>query len=134
MAAEIHGLLHGYDQAVCIQHLLNQLLGFNFEIHVLIDSKTLFNVVTKEGPTLEKRLQINVWEIRESFSNGKLKTLSWIPSHANIADALTKQYAPNDHALIDLMKTNTLDIEQIGWARKDIISKQKSGSVKYEAA
>lgn len=90
MAAKIHGLIYGFDSSIYIQTLLQELTVFNFEIHGVVDSKTLFNVVTKDGSTLEKRLQIDVWPIKESFSRGQLKQLSRVPISMNIADALTK--------------------------------------------
>lgn len=91
MGAEIYGLLYGFDQAICVKQLINELLERNFNIHVLADPKTIFNVGTKEGRTPEKLLKIDVWAIKEIFANCELKYLPWIPDNDNVADTLTKK-------------------------------------------
>lgn len=53
MAAEIHALLYGFEQIFGIQHLINKLFERRFDIYVLIDSKALCDVVTKEGKHLK---------------------------------------------------------------------------------
>jgi hypothetical protein len=73
--------------------------------------------VTRCTGTLEKRLQIDAFALRESHSRGELRNLAWIPSGDNIADALTKDVPPSNHALIQLMRSNKLAVQPNGWVR-----------------
>ena len=90
MAAELLSLSYGFDQAFVAKHMAEELFGREFKLHALIDSRTVFNTITKSGPTLEKRLQIDAYALRQSHHKGELYSLAWIPSDQNIADALTK--------------------------------------------
>lgn len=58
MARELHELVLGFDHAFAIFDLLAKILGRKIEIEALVDSKTVFDVVAKNGRTQEKRLQI----------------------------------------------------------------------------
>ncbi len=120
MAAEIHGLLYGFDNALITKHLLRELINKDFDIHTYVDSKTLFNVVAKDAKTLEKRLQIDVWSIRESLKNGELKLLSWIPGKFNFADGLTKELINEHHPLWKLMQKNEINIQTNGWVENTV--------------
>lgn len=82
--------MFGFDHAIIIQVLLNDVLGKILEIHFYVDSKTLFNVSAKDSSALEKRIQIHVCSIKQSAARGEIKRLVWIPGNMNIADGLTK--------------------------------------------
>ena len=60
MAAEVHGLTFGWDNAFVVKAMLEEVLGTKIRIDVYVDSKTLFNVIVKYSTTMEKRLQIDV--------------------------------------------------------------------------
>lgn len=82
----------------------------------MIDSRTVFNVITKDGQTAEKRLQIDVLAIRQSYDAGELDKFSWIPGSINPADALTKSAISLKSPLYSIMSTNVFDINPKGWA------------------
>lgn len=54
MGAEIYALLYGFDKTIYIQNVLSDILGMAPQIYRLMDSKTLFNVVPRDGNTSEK--------------------------------------------------------------------------------
>lgn len=117
MAAEILALVIGFDQAYIVKHALGELLDIDIPIDAFIDSRTTFNCVAKNASTIEKRLQIDVAALRESYTRGELRCLGWIPGHMNPADGLTKSIVPgNTHALNVLMNSNKLDLQPQGWA------------------
>lgn len=91
MAAEINALVFGLDRAYAIQSQLQQLTGRKVTIDCPVDSRTLFNVIAKYDRTSEKRLQIDIFELRESYAAGDMQRLSWIPGVGNPADALTRE-------------------------------------------
>lgn len=115
MAAELHALVYGFDQAFVVRAVLEELLGQSIQIDGYIDSRTVFNVVAKSSATLEKRLQIDAHALRESHEKGELRYLAWIPGKENIADGLTKELANENHALLQVMRTNKLHLNPNGW-------------------
>lgn len=118
MAAEIHALMYGFDRAFITKTILEEILGRTIEIDGYVDSKTLLDVVAKSAATLEKRLQIDVHALRESHEKGELRQLSHIPGFQNYSDALTKGIISKLHSIWNLLKSNKLDIDIEGWARK----------------
>lgn len=106
MAAEIHALFYGFDNAYMAKDMVSEVLGRTIPVDGYIDSRTLLNKVGKEAKTLEKRLQIGVSALRESHELGEFRSLAWIPSKQNIADAMTKACKWKFHSLWDTMKTN----------------------------
>jgi len=115
MAAEIHALVYGFDNGYVAQNFLSEILDQNVPIDGFVDSRTVFNVVAKQSSTLEKRLQIDVFALRESNTRGELRTLAWVPGSQNIADGMTKGIVQDSHPLWKLMCTNKLSISPEGW-------------------
>lgn len=121
MAAELHALTLGFDYAFVIKDLLEDILGRKIKIEALIDSKTVFNVITKEGSTTERRLQIDILALRQSYDIGELHRIGWIPGPTNPADSLTKEVLNTTSPLFLLMTTNKCNFSPHGWA----ISREK---------
>jgi hypothetical protein len=117
MAAELHALIVGFDNALIIREILNEMLGREIHVDVYIDSKTVFDTVTRLSATLEKRLQIDAFALQESHLRGELRSLLWIPSEQNCADALTKESYLEGSALRRLMATNKLEAQPTGWVQ-----------------
>jgi hypothetical protein len=80
-----------------------------------LDSKTVFDIVTRLTPTLEKRLLIDVYTGQESHQKGELRSIYWKPSESNLSDPLTKVEIQPQSALRKLMETNKLEVHPTGW-------------------
>jgi hypothetical protein len=118
MAAELHGLVLGFDHAYVVQTIVSGIMGRDIALDAYIDSKTVFDTVTKLGPTLEKRLQIDAAALQESHLKGELRSIYWIPSSENCADPLTKERYQSDSALRRLMRSNQLEVSPTGWVHR----------------
>lgn len=70
MAAEFHALMEGFDAAYVAEDMMEECLGQQVPIDAYIYSKTVFDVVAKQGSTTERRLVIDVSALRESYANG----------------------------------------------------------------
>lgn len=116
MAAEIQALVLGFDFAFVIRDMVEELTRRSVPIEAIIDSKTMFNVIARDGQTTERRLQIDIFALRQSYDNGELRRISWIPGTANPADALTKPVLNTRSPLFKLMQTNRLTKGALGWA------------------
>lgn len=55
-----------------------------------MDSRTLYNVVTRLGHVTEKRLHVDVADLRHEHLACRLN-IFWVPSEENCADPLTKK-------------------------------------------
>jgi hypothetical protein len=90
MAAELHALIVCFDNEIIIRQMISEILRREIPIDVYIDSKTVFDMISHLSATLEKRLQIDAFALQESRMRGELRSLFWIQSRQNCADALTK--------------------------------------------
>lgn len=66
---------------------------------LMVDSKGVVDTITTLHDGREYRLRQTVQQLRDSFAYGDLNKLRWVPSKANIADALTK-FNPNAHYIL----------------------------------
>ena len=126
MAAELLGLSTGFDEAFCVKHMIEEIMGIRIPLHVYIDSRTTFNCISKNSSTTENRLQIDAASLREAINNGEITTISWINGKDNPADGLTREgLLANDHPLILLMKNNSINVSGEGWMANVSESKRK---------
>ena len=116
MAAEIQALILGFDYAYLIKDQLDEILGRDVKIEAVVDSKTTFNVVAKEGKTTERRLQIDIMTLRQSYDNGELSRINWVPGPMNPSDPLTMPTLNKSNALYKIMVENRLELDIDGWA------------------
>lgn len=118
MAAELHGLLTGFDHGLLVAEMVSNILGRKVDIEAMVDSKTVFDTVTRLSNTLEKRLQIDAYALQEAHKKGELAALFWISSCDNVADPLTKHPWQEQSALRRLMKENKLRVKPTGWCHR----------------
>ena len=124
MAAEVLGLLYRYDNAYVAAHMLSEIFGRQIPIDIFIDSRTLFNVVAKNGSTTEKRIQIDVHALRESHKKNELRYIAWIPGAKNVADGLTKGIVKDNHPLWKMLIENRLDLNSQEWVQSGVMTKK----------
>lgn len=120
MAAELHALVLAFDFGFVIREMVAEVLQRDVAIEALVDSKTVFDVVAKDAKTSERRLQIDVHALRESYARGELTRLGWIPGNKNPADTLTKistLRARKPTPLDDIIRTNSFVTKPTGWAQ-----------------
>lgn len=60
------------------------------DIEAFVDSKTVLAFTVKDGKTTEIRLHVYFLTMHESYANGELGRIGWIPDGINPADPLTK--------------------------------------------
>ncbi|PXF45774.1 hypothetical protein BWQ96_04441 [Gracilariopsis chorda] len=60
MTAELLAVVHGYDQAYIAKYMLEEMLQRKIPIAAYIVSRKVFNSVTKQRSTSEKRLEIDM--------------------------------------------------------------------------
>ena len=115
MTAEVQALILGFDYAFMIKTLVEEILGTELVIEAMIDSRTVFNVVAKKAKTTERRLQIDIFALRQSYDTGELNRIAWIPGQSNPADPLTKPALSKSSPLFKIMTTNKFELDPKGW-------------------
>jgi hypothetical protein len=108
----------GFDHAFMVASILQDIPQREIVIDGYIDSKTVFDTVTRLDSTMEKPLQIDVADLQESYMKGELRSLYWIQSEQNYSDPLTKESNQKDSALLRLMCTNRIQVTPSGLVRR----------------
>ena len=116
MAAELHALVLGFDYAFLVKDLVEEILGRKIVVEAMVDNKSVFNVIAKDGKTAERRLQIYVLALRQSYDLGELERIAWIPGTDNPADSLTKPVLSTSSPLFNIMCSNKFSLKPDGWA------------------
>lgn len=60
MASELHALILGFHHAYVLADLLGDVLKRKVQIEAIVDSLTVFEFVSKDGNTTDRRLQIDI--------------------------------------------------------------------------
>lgn len=71
MASEVHDLVLGsYFAVFFIRDLLTEILGKVVPLEALVDSKTAFDIVTKDGKITKRRMKIDICALIEPYTRG----------------------------------------------------------------
>lgn len=95
--------------------MFQEVMDKKIPLDAYIDSNTVFNVIARKGPTMEKRLQIDVFALRESDTKGELRSAAWIDGNQNVVGGLTKGLIGRDHPIWKLMISNKLRTRAQRW-------------------
>lgn len=109
LAAELYGIVHGFDIGVAIKLTLDMILSTTVPLILCTDSKSLYECLVKLGTTQEKRLTVDLMSLRKSYERRLITEIRWIKGSTNPADAMTKSSPCK--ALQNIIDTNTVEIE-----------------------
>ena len=90
LAAETLAMVLATDAAIFIQEKINEILSVKPNIHCFTDSKSLVQAINSTKPVLEKRLRIDIAALAENLEKGEIESISWIDTHRQLANSLTK--------------------------------------------
>lgn len=77
-AFEMDAILLRFDQTYAICHFKEEIMVQKIELHVIMDCKNVYNIISKESKTHARRIQIYRSDLRESYENGERRKLGWI--------------------------------------------------------
>jgi hypothetical protein len=126
LASELYGMAHGFDIAVAIKSTVDKILQINMPLVLATDSKSLYDCLVRLGTTQEKRLMIDVMCLRQAYERRQITEVKWIDGESNPADAMTKGKACA--ALTNLIDTNRIDLQAIGWVERSGGMEDRLGS------
>lgn len=90
MAAEVPSLILGFDLYFVMRDMITDIMGNRIPLEDYVDNRTVFEVIAKDAITTERRLQIDVAALKESYIRGELDNIGGIPGPINAADGMTK--------------------------------------------
>ena len=126
LGAEMLAFADAFDLSFLLKRDLEDILGKKLPLKMLTDSKCLFDIITKQSETTEKRLEIDVKAVREGYNAFEISDIGFIRSANNPADALTK--VRGNDSLLKLLETNKCDFDVDKW----VVRKKENSSEKVE--
>ena len=82
-------------------------------MHLLTDSKSLFDIISKGTRTSEKRIMLDIHAAREGYRTREISNIGFVRSSSNLADGLTKEKMQK--ALFQLLQTGKHKIQCDQW-------------------
>lgn len=113
LAAEALAMLESMDNAIYLANLINEMYKNEYNdnkipIEVYTDNQSLKDNLQSTKQVSEKRLRINIAEIREQIESKSISKIEWIPSRLQMADGLTKKGVAVD-SLLNIFNKGKLD-------------------------
>ena len=90
MGREIFALADGFDRAFMLRHDLETIYSKRIPFYVFMDSKQVFDTITKASRTTERRLLIDIAAAQQAYNRHEISNIGLVASEDMIADSLTK--------------------------------------------
>ena len=102
-----------FDDAFSIRSQIEHALRRCLALHLLTDSISLFDIISKGSRTREKRIMLDTYATRESYENQETSNIGFVRSNHNLADGLTK---PNVQVFqLQLLQTGRQQFKREQW-------------------
>ena len=97
-------------EAIYVREILSEILYRNprsniIPIYGFIDSKQLSDSLKSDSQCQDRRVRLDIAELKEAISNGDVQNIHWVPTADQLADCLTKK-GVNPAKLWSVLKTN----------------------------
>ena len=113
LSAEVVAFADLLEHTFAIRSQLDKGTSRAVPMHLLNDSKSLFEIIGKGSRTSETRIMLDVHAARQAYCNQEISNTGFVKSSANIADGLTKAKMPNN--LLKLLQTGLRDVDYEQW-------------------
>lgn len=87
----MYALVHGFDDAYMVREMLEKSLSCEISFEAFVDSRTLFNIIAKDGGAVERRLPIDVFVLKKRYMRADTKQIGWIHGNENAANVLKNE-------------------------------------------
>ena len=113
LSAEAIAFADLFDDAIALRSQLEHAPRRSVPMHLLTDSKSLFNTISKGTRTSEKRIMLDIHAAREGYKKREISNIGFVRSSANLADGLTKEKMQKD--LFHLLKSGKHIVQYEQW-------------------
>ena len=106
LAGETLAMADAIDSAIFIATLYAELTtgqpkSLSIPITCIVDNRSLYDAIKSMKSVAEKRLRLEITNIKELVNNGQIKNITWCSTKEQLADCLTKKGA----STLQLLKT-----------------------------
>lgn len=92
--------------------LMEQDLDRCVPLHLLTDSKSLFDIISKGSRANEKRLMLDIYAARERYHANEISNIGFVRSEHNMADSLTNEHKQASLLAIMHFYSHSIEVEQ----------------------
>ena len=117
LSAEANAFADLYDDAYALRSQVGHALSRTVPMHLLIDSKFLFDVVSKGSKTSEKRTMLDIHAARQAYKLHEMSNIDFVRTSHSLAHGLPK--ASMQAALYKLITTERHEVEAEQWIKRD---------------
>lgn len=103
LSAEVIAFADLFDDAFALRSQIEHALGRSVPMHLLTDSKLLFDIISKGSRTSEKSIMLDIRSTRTAYQSKEISNIGFVQSSESIADGLTKPRT--QMALLSLLHT-----------------------------
>ena len=109
-------MAHSFNIAAAIKLTINKMLFIITLLILCTDLKSLFNCLVRLSTIQEKYLIINIICLYKAYKRREIVKIKWINGNTNPINIIIKGKACN--ALTQLINTNYIQLEVIGWVKR----------------
>ena len=105
LAAETMALLEGAEAGVYLANILKEVLGVKMAtVSCITDNKSLVDSLYSTKRVDDKRLRIDMAVLRDMIDREEVFSVSWVDTHKQLADCMTKRGASTERLRAALTK------------------------------
>lgn len=113
LSAEVIVFADLFDDAYALRSQMEQVTSSAIPMHLLTDSKSLFDIISKGSRTSEKRIMLDIHSAREAYQAREISNIGYVRSCDNLADGFTKKKMQK--ALFNLLRTRMHELNREQW-------------------
>ena len=113
LSAEVVAFADLFDDAYALRSQVEQSLKCAVPMHLLTDSKSLFDIISKGSRSSEKRIMLDIRAAREAYQAREISNIGFVRSSDNLGDCLTKKNMQK--ALLQLLKNAKHEVKFEQW-------------------
>ena len=116
LALELYAMAHEFDLRTIIKTTLKKVLCSNIFFIFCTDSKSLYDCFVRLSTIHEKRLMIDVMNLKQSYERRKITKMKWMNEKNNLVDSMIK--FRKSSALKTLIDINRISLTISEWMER----------------
>ncbi len=117
LGSEVYAFDDAFEYASTMKHNLEAILGKHIPLKMLTDSKSLFDVITKNSSTFDRRLMIDVKVVGDAYDDFFISDVGFVRTHNTLPTPSRRTCDPLSY-IVTTGKPN-FDVELCVLRRKD---------------
>ena len=99
LSAEVIAFADLFDDALALKSQIEHALQQTVTVHLLTDSKSLFDIISRGSRTSEKRIMLDLQAAREGHEGKEISNIGFFRSSKHLADGLNKEKSRNLYSI-----------------------------------